>query len=60
MSGPPYDVIVGSDLIYYTYSEKTPHSKLLLWTLQRVAAPGSLIYLALSLHHNPDEVGREA
>ena len=54
--GPPYDVIVGSDLIYYTYSEATPHSKLLLWTLRRVAVPGSLIYLALSLHHNPEEV----
>ena len=54
--GPPYDVIVGSDLIYYTYSEETPHSKLLLWTLRRVAGPGSLVYLALSLHHNPEEV----
>ena len=54
--GPPYDVIVGSDLIYYTYSEATPHSKLLLWTLRRVAVLGSLIYLALSLHHNTEEV----
>jgi hypothetical protein len=57
-AGPPYDVIVGSDLIYYTYNEATPHSKLLLWTLRRVAGPGSLIYLALSLHHNPEEVMR--
>ncbi|GAX80365.1 hypothetical protein CEUSTIGMA_g7804.t1 [Chlamydomonas eustigma] len=54
--GLPYDVIVGSDLIYYTYCEETPHTKLLLWTLERVATPDSLIYFALSLHHNPDEV----
>ncbi|KAG1653004.1 hypothetical protein FOA52_007859 [Chlamydomonas sp. UWO 241] len=54
--GPPYDLIVGSDLIYYTYSEETPHSKLLLWTLARISTPKSLIYLALSLHHNPEEV----
>ena len=58
--GPPYDFIVGSDLIYYTYSEATPHSKLLLWTLRHVAVPGSLIYLALSLHHNPEEVRKVA
>eukprot|EP00955_Chlamydomonas_euryale_P072981 361582-Chlamydomonas_euryale.AAC.6 len=55
--GPPYDVVVGSDLVYYTYCDATPHSRLLLWTLERVSAPGTLIYLALSLHHNPEEVG---
>ena len=27
---PPFDVVVGSDLIYYTYSPETPHSELLL------------------------------
>eukprot|EP00798_Chlamydomonas_sp_ICE-L_P022367 gene22367-29469_t len=52
----PFDVIVGADLIYYTYSEETPHTQQLLWTLEKVASPQSLIYLALSLHHNPEEV----
>lgn len=50
------DLIVGSDLIYYTYSDATPHSALLLQTLCKLASPETLIFLALSLHHNPDEV----
>eukprot|EP00879_Flechtneria_rotunda_P008788 GHRR01009204.1.p1 GENE.GHRR01009204.1~~GHRR01009204.1.p1 ORF type:complete len:287 (+),score=113.14 GHRR01009204.1:533-1393(+) len=54
---PPFDLIVGSDLIYYSYSGATPHSRLLLLALQQLAGPQSLIYLALSLHHNPGEVG---
>ena len=55
---PPvyFDLIVGSDLIYYSYSEETPHTRLLLWTLKRLAGPDTLIYMALSLHHNPEEV----
>ncbi|PNH04467.1 Methyltransferase-like protein 21D [Tetrabaena socialis] len=53
---PPYDVIVGSDLIYYSYSPETPHSRLLLWTLRRLSGPHTTIYLSLSLHHNPEEV----
>jgi hypothetical protein len=47
-------VIVGSDLIYYTYSEATPHSRLLLAALRAAAGPGTPIYLSLSLHHNPE------
>lgn len=50
--GPPYDLIVGSDLIYYSYTPDTPHSELLLWSLRRLAGPRSLVLLALSLHHN--------
>ncbi|KAL6751592.1 putative methyltransferase-domain-containing protein [Haematococcus lacustris] len=53
---PPYDVILGADLIYYSDTPETPHSRLLLWTLQRLAGDHSLILLALSLHHNPEEV----
>jgi hypothetical protein len=42
-----------------SYSEATPHSRLLLATLRRLAAPReTLIFLALSLHHNPGEVAR--
>ncbi|GIL55184.1 hypothetical protein Vafri_10780 [Volvox africanus] len=55
---PPYDVIVGSDLIYYSYTPETPHSRLLLWTLRRLCGPHSTVYLSLSLHHNPEEVER--
>lgn len=55
---PPYDVILGSDLVYYTYSEATPHSKLLLDTLCTLAGPSTLVFLSLSLHHNPEEVER--
>jgi predicted nicotinamide N-methyase len=51
--GPPFQLIVGSDLVYYSYSEATPHSRLLLLVLQQLAGPGTQIYLALSLHHNP-------
>ncbi len=57
-AGPPYDVIVGSDLIYYTYTPETPHSELLLWTLRRLAGPHTTVFLSLSLHHNPEEVGQ--
>eukprot|EP00878_Enallax_costatus_P034224 GHUV01037914.1.p1 GENE.GHUV01037914.1~~GHUV01037914.1.p1 ORF type:complete len:266 (-),score=61.15 GHUV01037914.1:23-820(-) len=53
---PPFDVIVGSDLIYYSYTRDTPHSRLLLMVLQQLAGPETQIYLALSLHHNPEEV----
>eukprot|EP00882_Tetradesmus_deserticola_P030681 GHRQ01034564.1.p1 GENE.GHRQ01034564.1~~GHRQ01034564.1.p1 ORF type:complete len:155 (+),score=64.04 GHRQ01034564.1:1-465(+) len=53
---PPFSLIVGSDLVYYSYSEATPHSRLLLLALQQLAGPESNIYLALSLHHNPQEV----
>jgi predicted nicotinamide N-methyase len=52
----PFDLIVGSDLIYYTYSEATPHSRALLSTLLQLAGRGTLVFLALSLHHNPQEV----
>ncbi|GLC45283.1 hypothetical protein PLESTB_000716800 [Pleodorina starrii] len=55
---PPYDVIVGSDLIYYSYNPETPHSRLLLWTLRRLCGPHSAVFLSLSLHHNPEEVER--
>lgn len=55
-ASPPYDLVVGSDLIYYSYSKETPHSELLVWTLQRVCGPRTLIVLALSLHHNAPEV----
>lgn len=51
-----FDIIVGADLIYYSYSEATPHTKLLLFTLKRLSGPSTIIFLALSLHHNPDEV----
>ena len=54
---PPWDVVVGSDLIYYTYSEATPHSRLLLAALRQLAGAGTLVVLSLSLHHNPEEVG---
>lgn len=53
---PPFELIVGSDLIYYSYTAATPHSRLLLQALVQLAGPGSLIFLALSLHHNPEEV----
>jgi hypothetical protein len=53
---PPFDLIVGADLVYYSYTPQTPHSRLLLQSLQQLAGPYSLIYLALSLHHNPEEV----
>ncbi|KXZ54919.1 hypothetical protein GPECTOR_4g991 [Gonium pectorale] len=53
---PPFDVIVGSDLIYYTFTPATPHSALLLWTLRRLAGPHTTVFLSLSLHHNPEEV----
>eukprot|EP00877_Chromochloris_zofingiensis_P003769 jgi/Chrzof1/13393/Cz07g31110.t1 len=53
---PPFDLIVGSDLVYYSYSEQTPHSKLLLQSLAQLANPDTAIYLSLSLHHNPEEV----
>ncbi len=53
----PFDLIVGADLVYYTYTDATPHSRLLLAALRQLAAPlATLIYLALSLHHNPEEV----
>jgi hypothetical protein len=52
----PVDLIVGADLIYYTYSQETPHSELLLTTLDQLASSETVIYLALSLHHNPEEV----
>lgn len=52
----PFDVIVGSDLIYYTHSSETPHSLLLLQTLRWLSGPRTLIFLSLSLHHNPEEV----
>jgi hypothetical protein len=55
---PPYDVIVGSDLIYYSFTPETPHSKLLLWTLRRLSGPSTRIFLSLSLHHNPGEVSQ--
>ncbi|KAG2498268.1 hypothetical protein HYH03_004017 [Edaphochlamys debaryana] len=53
---PPYDMIVGSDLIYYSYTPETPHSQLLLWTLRRLSGPHTTVFLSLSLHHNPEEV----
>lgn len=52
----PWDVICGSDLIYYTYSQATPHSRLLLAALKQLAGPETMIVLSLSLHHNPEEV----
>jgi predicted nicotinamide N-methyase len=55
--GPPFQLILGSDLVYYSYSEATPHSRLLLLALQQLAGPDSHIYLALSLHHNPQGEG---
>jgi uncharacterized membrane protein YgcG len=58
VASPPWDVIVGSDLIYYTYSEATPHSRLLLGALKACAGPATPIFLSLSLHHNPGEVER--
>lgn len=39
-------------------STQTPHSRLLLHTLHLLSSPASLIYLALSLHHNPEEVAQ--
>lgn len=53
---PPYDVIVGSDLVYYSCTPETPHSTLLLWTLRRLSGPFTVVFLSLSLHHNPGEV----
>ncbi len=47
-----------SDLIYYSYSEATPHSRLLLSALHALSGPETDIYLALSLHHNPGEVSQ--
>ena len=52
----PVDLIIGSDLIYYTYCAATPHSELLLVTLEHLSGPQTAIFLALSLHHNPEEV----
>ena len=57
---PPYDVICGSDLIYYSYTPDTPHTALLLWTLRRLVAPTTRVYLSLSLHHNPEVRGGQA
>ena len=51
-----FDVIVGGDLVYYSYQPATPHSRLLLTALAQLAGPDTHIYLALSLHHNPGEV----
>lgn len=53
---PIFDVITGSDLIYYSYTEKTPHTRLLIWTLKQLMRRHTLIVLSLSLHHNPEEV----
>ncbi len=53
---PPWDVICGSDLIYYTFSDATPHSRLLLAALRQLAGAETLIVLSLGLHHNPEEV----
>lgn len=39
-----------------SYTPSTPHSRLLLQALVQLSGPHSLIYLALSLHHNPEEV----
>lgn len=39
-----------------SYTPSTPHSRLLLQALVQLAGPESLIFLALSLHHNPEEV----
>lgn len=39
-----------------SYTPSTPHSRLLLQALVQLAGPGTLIFLALSLHHNPEEV----
>lgn len=39
-----------------SYTPSTPHSRLLLQALVQLAGPDSLIFLALSLHHNPEEV----
>ncbi|KAI8464948.1 MAG: hypothetical protein J3K34DRAFT_489495 [Monoraphidium minutum] len=55
---PPWDVVCGSDLIYYTYSAETPHSRLLLAALRALCCGDTRIFLSLSLHHNPDEVER--
>lgn len=46
-SGPPFDLVVGSDLIYYSYSPETPHSLLLLDTLTALTCQSSVIYLVL-------------
>jgi predicted nicotinamide N-methyase len=53
---PPFDIILGADLVYYSYTPKTPHSRLLYQALQQLAGPQTLIYLSLSLHHNSEEV----
>jgi hypothetical protein len=42
--------------ILRSYTPSTPHSRLLLQALVQLSGPHSLIYLALSLHHNPEEV----
>lgn len=39
-----------------SYTSSTPHSRLLLQALVQLAGPHTLIFLALSLHHNPEEV----
>lgn len=39
-----------------SYTPSTPHSRLLLQALVQLADQDSLIFLALSLHHNPEEV----
>jgi hypothetical protein len=39
-----------------SYTPSTPHSRLLLQALVQLAGPNSLVFLALSLHHNPQEV----
>lgn len=43
-------------LAVHSYTGSTPHSRLLLQALVQLAGPDSLIFLALSLHHNPEEV----
>jgi predicted nicotinamide N-methyase len=55
-TGLPVDLVVGADLVYYTFSAETPHSALLLTALGQLAGSRTAIFLALSLHHNPEEV----
>lgn len=45
-----------SPLSSCSYTPATPHSHLLLQALVQLSGPGTLIFLALSLHHNPEEV----
>lgn len=53
-------MVCGSDLIYYTYSEETPHSRLLLEALGQLCDQDTPVFLSLSLHHNPEEVRSRA